>query len=116
MIKPFLNSRRFLFLRGSRRRVQLGVPPSGTERAEIQGRFAAGANRARPLKTKSGGYIAIMSALIISIIISIVLVSLGQSAFFNRINISDAHLKGKSRSLAEACVDTALLKLVSSSS
>lgn len=63
----------------------------------------------------SSGYVAIISAIIISIIVAIVLVSLGQVSFFNRINISDAHLKEKSRALAEACADTAFLKLARNS-
>ena len=67
------------------------------------------------LLARSRGYIAIVSALIISIIMAIVLVSLGQVSFFHRINISNAHLKEKSRALAGACVDAALLKIVNSS-
>lgn len=62
------------------------------------------------------GYIAIMSALIITAVITIILVSLGQASFLQRINTSDTHLKEKSRALAQACVNAALLKLASSSS
>ena len=57
-----------------------------------------------------------MSALIITAIIVVMMIGLGQVAYLNRANISEAHFKEKSRALSEACVNTALLKLVSSSS
>lgn len=62
------------------------------------------------------GYIALMSALMISGIIVIIILTLGQISFLNRINISDTHFKNKSRALAEACVNTALLDLAATSS
>jgi hypothetical protein len=62
------------------------------------------------------GYVAIMSALIITAIIVVMMIGLGQVAYLNRANISEAHFKEKSRALSEACVNTALLKLVASSS
>lgn len=67
------------------------------------------------VKSKSG-YIGVLSALIISAVIVVIITAIGQVSFLNRIAVSDVHLKGKSRALAEACVDTALLKLVSNSS
>ena len=62
------------------------------------------------------GYVAIMSALIITAIIVVMMIGLGQVAYLNRANVSEAHFKEKSRALSEACVNTAFLKLVSSSS
>ncbi|MBI4087503.1 MAG: hypothetical protein HY434_01590 [Candidatus Liptonbacteria bacterium] len=62
------------------------------------------------------GYIGIVSALIISAVVVLIMVAVGQISFLNRINISDTHLKKKSRALAEGCVDTALLKLASNAS
>lgn len=41
----------------------------------------------------------------------VISISLSSYAFFNRFNILDAELKKMSKSLAEACVETALLKL-----
>lgn len=66
--------------------------------------------------TFSAGYVGIISALIISAIIIIVIMTVGQVSFLSRVAISDTHLKGKSRALAEACVDYALLRLTSNAS
>src|SRR3989304_4027993 len=74
------------------------------------------------LKAKSSklkaryGYIAIISALIISAIIVVVVVTIGQASFLGRAGIARTHYKERSRSLAQACANTALLKLASSSS
>ncbi len=62
------------------------------------------------------GYVAIVSALIITAIIVVMMIGLGQVAYLSRANISEAHFKEKSRALSEACVNTALLRLVASSS
>ena len=58
------------------------------------------------------GYIALASALIITAVMVLIVVTLGQASFFNRAAISEVHFKEKSRALAEACANTALLKLV----
>ena len=60
---------------------------------------------------RRSGYIAIVSAMIISAVLVIIVVTLGQVSFFNRVNVADTHFKNKSRALSEACVNTALLKL-----
>ena len=57
------------------------------------------------------GYIALTSAIIISVLLLAITVSIGFSGFFGRINILDAESKEKSLMLAEACADTALLNL-----
>ncbi|MBI4086219.1 MAG: hypothetical protein HY433_03210 [Candidatus Liptonbacteria bacterium] len=62
--------------------------------------------------SRSGGYIALMSALIISAVMVIIVVTLSQVSFLSRINIADTYFKDKSRALAESCVNTALLDLV----
>ena len=57
------------------------------------------------------GYIAITSAVIISVLIMGVVFAVSFSGFFNRFNILDSSLKETANSLAEACVETALVKL-----
>ncbi len=64
------------------------------------------------LQTQSG-YIALMSAIIISILLLAITVGLGFNGFFGRLNIVDSDSKERSSALAEACVDVAILKLVS---
>ncbi len=65
---------------------------------------------------KGEGYIAIISALIISVIIVVIVITVSQASFLGRAGIAGAHYKERSRALAEACANTALLKLVSNSS
>ena len=69
----------------------------------------------RKIKTNAG-FIALMSTVIISVILLLIAVNLSQTSFFGRFNILDAELKEKSSALAEACADTALLKLVNNPS
>lgn len=63
---------------------------------------------------KSGaGFIALMSAIIISAILLIITVSLSYSSFFARYAILESEYKERSSALAEGNVDAALLKLAS---
>ena len=57
------------------------------------------------------GYIALMSAIVVSAILLVVTVTLSYTAFFARYNIIDNEYKERSVTLAESCVDMALLKL-----
>ena len=57
------------------------------------------------------GFIALMSAVIISIILLLIATNLSLTSFYGRSNILDSELKERSSALAEACADTALLKL-----
>ena len=57
------------------------------------------------------GYIALMSAIIISVLLLVITVSLGLNGFFGRLNILDSESKERGVGLAEACADTAILKL-----
>ncbi len=66
------------------------------------------------LQTQSG-YIALMSAIIISILLLAITVNLGFNGFFGRFNILDSESKERSSALAEACVDTAVLNLAQGS-
>ena len=63
-------------------------------------------------KTKrEQGFIALITAIALSLILLVVTVTLNQSGFFTRSTLLDAEYKERSSALAEACVDTALLKL-----
>lgn len=67
-------------------------------------------------KTKTNsGFIALMSAIIISVVLLLIVANLSLTSFYGRFNILDSELKEKSSALAEACVDTAMLKLVNDS-
>ncbi|MFH1346922.1 MAG: hypothetical protein ABIH10_01585 [Spirochaetota bacterium] len=57
------------------------------------------------------GYIAIISTIIISILLMTITLTVSSMGFFSRVNILDAEFKELSFALAEACVETALLKL-----
>lgn len=56
------------------------------------------------------GYIALMSAIIISVLLLAVTLSLGFSGFFARFNMADSESKERSAALAEGCVDAAILE------
>lgn len=62
------------------------------------------------------GYIALTSVIIISAMIMIIAATMSSYSFFSRSNILDAELKKISNALAEACVETALLKLAQNNS
>ena len=62
------------------------------------------------------GYIAITSAIIISFLLMTIVFTLSSASFFSRSNTLDANQKETSLGLAEACADTALLKLAQNSS
>lgn len=58
-----------------------------------------------------GGYIALISAIIISVLLLIITFAVSFSSFFARFNILDSEFKKVSSGLAEACVDTAILEI-----
>lgn len=60
---------------------------------------------------KQGGYIALMSAIIISVILLGLTFTLSFRGFFGRFNILDSEFKERSLGLAEACAERALLRL-----
>jgi len=92
--------RRFLSLTG---RVPLKIKKDGVY--PVRGRS--------PLATVSsnGGFVALMSSIIISMILVLIAVTLGSDQFYGRYNILDSELKERSSALADACFDTAMLKL-----
>lgn len=68
---------------------------------------------ARP--SLQSGFVALMSALIISAVLLIVITFLSYSGFNSRSNALDAEFKERSSALAEACVDQALLEIANDS-
>ena len=63
-------------------------------------------------KKRNKGFVALMSAIIISVILLLIITNLSLTAFYSRSDVLDSELKDRSSALAEACVDTAILKLV----
>jgi len=61
------------------------------------------------VKCRQSGYVALMSAIVISFLLIAITVSLGLNGFFGRFNILDSESKERSSALAEACVDAAIL-------
>jgi len=58
------------------------------------------------------GFVALMTAIVLSLILLVVTVSLNQSGFLTRTIMSDSEFKEQSAGLAEACADYAILRLV----
>ena len=57
------------------------------------------------------GYIALISAIVISTLLVGLTFALSYAGYFSRFNILESEYKERSLALAEACVDTALLKI-----
>ncbi len=67
------------------------------------------------MKKFQQGFMAITTVMILSVILLLVASSLSFSGFFTRYNILDSELKKVSLSVAEGCVDQALLELAENS-
>lgn len=67
------------------------------------------------LKNKNGGFVALISTILICASILIVLTTLSVSEFYGRYDILESELKEKSVGLAEACGDMAILKIINES-
>ena len=65
---------------------------------------------------KSSGYIAIVTAIIISVLIVVMAFTISLNSFIGRANILDSNFKEVSRALSEACFEEARLKLAQNSS
>ncbi|MEK7117846.1 MAG: hypothetical protein AAB861_03680 [Patescibacteria group bacterium] len=63
------------------------------------------------IKNNKKGFVALITAIILSLILIVITVTLNQSGFFTRSIILDSEYKERSVGLAEACVDVALLRL-----
>ena len=57
------------------------------------------------------GFVALITAIILSLILIVITVTLNQSGFFTRSILVDSENKERSVGLAEACVDVAILRL-----
>lgn len=57
------------------------------------------------------GFIALVSAIVMSAILLIITITLSLSNFFSRFTILESEYKERSLALAEACVDSALVKI-----
>ncbi|OGI57591.1 hypothetical protein A3B85_00765 [Candidatus Nomurabacteria bacterium RIFCSPHIGHO2_02_FULL_37_13] len=71
------------------------------------------------IKTKketATGFIALMSAIIISAILLLIVTNLSLTGFYRRSNVLDSELKEKSSALAEACIESARLILATDNS
>ena len=63
-------------------------------------------------KKYNRGFVALITVIVISLILILVSITLSQSAFLSRSVVSDSENKEKSISIADACADTARLKLI----
>lgn len=57
------------------------------------------------------GFIALISSIVMSAILLLITTTLSLSSFFTRFTILESEYKEKSSALAEACVDSALVKI-----
>ena len=63
------------------------------------------------LENKESGYIALISAVIIGAILTVIVYVLSFTSFSSRINILGTEFKEKSSGLADACVDVVIIRL-----
>lgn len=61
---------------------------------------------------KNRGFVALITSVIISAVLLMVAINLSLTGFYARSNLLDFELKEMSYHLAEACIDTAILKLI----
>jgi hypothetical protein len=61
------------------------------------------------------GFIALMSAIIISAVLLVTVITGGMTGLFERTNILDAELKDRSSAAADACADQAFLAITNDS-
>ena len=65
---------------------------------------------------KESGFVALVTATVLSFVLILVAVTLNQSGFFTRRALLDSEYKERSAALAEACADNALLRLAANPS
>ncbi len=63
------------------------------------------------MKQHQGGYIALISAIVIALLLLSLALGIGFSSIFGRLNILDSESKERSLALAQACVNIAILDL-----
>lgn len=57
------------------------------------------------------GFLALITAIIMSVVLLLLATTLGFTSFSGRFNILDSEMKERSSALADACVDDAILRL-----
>lgn len=62
-------------------------------------------------RSKQKGFVALMTALIVSVSLLILVLAVGFESYYTRFSIFESDLKEKSIYLAEACVQEAILEL-----
>ncbi len=62
-------------------------------------------------QNSNGGFIALVSVLLISVVLLLMVTTLSLGGYIGRFNILNSELKRVSASLADACANTAVLKL-----
>jgi hypothetical protein len=63
-------------------------------------------------KRSQRGFIALISAIIISAMLLLVIAAMGATTFYSRFNMLDTELKERSFATADACADRAFIELV----
>ena len=63
------------------------------------------------MKNHNSGFIALISAIIISVLLLVITVTVSMTGILARFSVLDAESKERSIALAEACADNAILKL-----
>lgn len=66
------------------------------------------------MKNRQTGFIALISAIIISVLLLTITFTVSMTGLWGRFNILDAESKERSSNLAEACADIAILNLAQS--
>ena len=66
-------------------------------------------------KGRNSGFIALISVIIISVLLITITAAVSLSGYFARFNVLDSEYKERSIALAEACADTAILRLAQDS-
>lgn len=69
-----------------------------------------------PTRHKEQGYVALVAAVILTLVILTLSVTASISGYFNRFNIVASYAKERSSSVARSCIETARLKVIQSSS
>lgn len=60
---------------------------------------------------KNGGFIALITAILLTVILLVAVTSLNENGFFVRSEVLDSEYKNASQGLAEACISSAILSL-----
>lgn len=67
------------------------------------------------MKNTKQGFVALITSVVISAVLLLIATNLSLTGFYARSNLLDFELKEISFHLAEACVDTAILKIINNS-